>query len=867
MKRNIRDRTRLETLQFGYPCATRRKHNLRAVVIAAFAYMIAGLLTPRAFGQFQYQQLKSFGFPEVSKGSSVQGMIEGSGGDLYGTTEFGGENDTGTLFRLNEDGSGYLVLHNFGTTDGDGLYPSSVVLEESDGALYGATAGGGSGDGGTIFKLNKDGSGYTILHSFTRSPGEGFGPGALIEGGSGVLYGRTANGGIDFTGGGSFGTLFKLNKDGTGYTVLHRFSKREGGEPNALVKGVDGKLYGTTREGGITNAAQPEGMGTVFRLNMDISDYTVLHQFTGYPNNPNDGLRPTSLLQGTDGVLYGTTENGGAFGEGTVFRINTDGGSFAVLRSFSSPGGGYSPQGALVEGSGGDLYGTTESGGNPDSGGTVFKLNKNGGDYSVLHNFTFTDGDGASPFALVQGREGALYGTTVTGTSDERGTVFKLNRDGSGFRMLLRLTGTGGDGDYPNGTLVEGNDHALYGTTLGGGSNDVGTAFKFNLDGGHYTVLHNFAGSEGTPSGGLVRGSDGTFYGTTRNGGSNHVGTVFKFSQDGSGYAVLLNFSSTNGEISPSPLVQGSDGALYGTTWGGGITCCPLPYSQEGMGTVFKLNTDGSGYRVLHEFRGMPADGANPGAGLVEASDGRLYGTTPGGGAEGAGALFTLNKDGGGYRILHDFSWTNQYSPHAALVEGSDGALYGTTAHGREAVFKVNKDGSGYLVLASLNGSDYLAPSGLIVGADGVFYGTTPGYVIHASENPPGTVFRLNQDGSGYGVLYSFPLTNGLVAPTGLVQGSDGSLYGTTSHGGDLGFGAIFALRPKPALLPPMVTRDGVIVRFTSMPGSTQRLQRAGTLGGNWLTLTNVVVPTNGVTEFTDPAPPQPSGFYRTVAP
>jgi uncharacterized repeat protein (TIGR03803 family) len=424
------------------------------------------------------------------------------------------------------------------------------------------------------------------------------------------------------------------------------------------------------------------------------------------------------------------------------------------------------------------------------------------------------------------------------------------------YWQLRSFTDSGGDGASPDGTLVEGNGHALYGVTSGGGSNDIGTVFKIDPDGGQYALLHNFTASDGAvPRGPLLRGSDGALYGTTSYGGANNVGTVFKLNQDGSDYAVLLNFSSTNGEIWPSALIQGSDGALYGTTRNGGK---PDPsWPDTGLGTVFKLNRDGGDYVILHEFDYTVEDGAYPG-GVIEASDGMLYGGTDIGGTDNAGTLFTLNKDGGAYRILRDFSGTSQSPPQAALLEGSDGALYWSSS----GVFKINKDGSGCVMLHGLNVTEYV--SALVLGADGALYGTTAAHRINQSP-PPRTVFRMNQDGSGYEVL---PVTQAVqIQPTGLVQGSDGSLYGTTVHGGDLRFGTVYALRPKPTMLPPTFTSDGIMVRFMSMPGSTHQLQRANTVEGPWLTLATLIVPANGVAEFTNRTTFQPSGFYRTMSP
>jgi uncharacterized repeat protein (TIGR03803 family) len=434
-----------------------------------------------------------------------------------------------------------------------------------------------------LFKLNKDGSGYTELHTFSGSGGDGQAPEAgLVEGTDGGLYGTTSYGGSN-----QVGTVFKLNKDGSSYGVLRGFggTGSDGKNPRGLVEGSDGDLYGTTANGG-TNG----GAGTVFKLSQDGNGYSLLHSFSS--GSGDDQMPQAGLMEGSDGALYGTTMYGINLG-GTIFKLNKDGSGYSVLHRFSNNDGaaGQFPYAGVVEGSDGALYGTTRSGGTSYNGaGTVFKVNKDGSSYSVLHSFNTRDGDGQNPEAgLLQGSDGSLYGTTPYGGAQTNevglGTVFKLNKDGSSYSVLHHFGGTSGDGRVPLAELAEGSDGALYGTTVGGGSNDVGTVFKLNKDGSGYSVLRNFGSSVAdgaSPQARLVEGSDGPLYGTSVNGGFNDAGTIFKLNKDGSGYSVLHSFSNTGGDGQhPSgKLVKGSAGTFYGTTTGGG---------DLHFGTVFKL--------------------------------------------------------------------------------------------------------------------------------------------------------------------------------------------------------------------------------------------------------------------------------------
>src|SRR6266568_1083211 len=377
------------------------------------AFIVASLLAaPAMRAAIQYRRLKSFGYPDLVGANPSAPLIQGSDGALYGTTEGGGRDNLGTVFKVNKDGSGYSALHSFSGLDG--RLPVARLIEGSNGTLYGTSYQGGSNNVGTVFELNKDGTSYSTLHSFSSTEWDGRNPqGGLMEASDGALYGTTASGGKS-----SAGTVFKLNQDGSGYGTMLNFSAPSGvGQYPAdpLLEGSDGALYGTTIYGGNANA------GTVFKLNKDGSGYDLLHDFG--ISHSGDGLNPVGgLVEGSDGALYGTTYQGGGFGPGTVFKLNKDGSDYSILRRFSLTGGdAWAPQAGLVEGSDGALYGTTSIGCSNNSG-TLFKLNKDRTDYSVLRRFSLTGGDAWAPQAgLVEGSDGALYGTTSIGCSNNSG--------------------------------------------------------------------------------------------------------------------------------------------------------------------------------------------------------------------------------------------------------------------------------------------------------------------------------------------------------------------------------------------------------------------------------------------------------------
>ena len=347
----------------------------------------------------------------------------------------------------------------------------------------------------------------------------------------------------------------------------------------------------------------------------------VLHSLSGSA----DGAQPLApLIQATDGNFYGTTSTGGSAGLGTIFKL-TPRGTFTVLHHFAGGYDGAQPRASLLQATDGYFYGTTLKGGSADKG-TVFRMTP-GGDLTVLWSFGQTANDGATPYAgLIQARDGNFYGTTSAGGLGF-GTIFTMTPSGAltvlytAFQML--------NGASPAAPLLEASDGNLYGTTqfMGQGPLCCGTAFRFTT-GGTFTLLHRF-GENGLafPTTPLVQGSDGYLYGTSGNG-----------SYHGSGWSSQAYRMSLNGDTetlgmpvghADSAFAVGPDGAVYGAG----------RYYDFGM--LFRMSASGA-VTVLHVFAGAPLDGANPGAGLTLGTDGNFYGITPSGGASNEGTVFRL---------------------------------------------------------------------------------------------------------------------------------------------------------------------------------------------------------------------------------
>jgi uncharacterized repeat protein (TIGR03803 family) len=349
-----------------------------------------------------------------------------------------------------------------------------------------------------------------------------------------------------------------------------------------------------------------------------------------------DVVNPQYLIQGSDGTLYGvasagdpnTSPSGGdGPGNGGIFSVSLQGNE-NVISSFGSIAG-MAPNidGTLVMGSDGNLYGTTSVGG-PGLAGVFYELTPAGA-VTVLHAFGSSATDGAHPTgALIQGTDGNFYGITNGGGANDigsggDGTVFKIAPDGT-ETVLYSFGGTTGDGKSPIAGLVQGTDGNFYGVTSAGGSNGYGAVFSVSPAGGE-ALLYSFVSNYGlsvravsslVQGGTLIQANDGNFYLTTEAGGTSNNGTVFRITPQGSG-SVLYSFgsSSTDG-VDPGPLLQGSDGNLYGTTIVGGTA---------GVGTLFELSLSGA-ETVLYSFGTTNSGLASP-TGLLEGMDGHLYGT------------------------------------------------------------------------------------------------------------------------------------------------------------------------------------------------------------------------------------------------
>jgi uncharacterized repeat protein (TIGR03803 family) len=382
---------------------------------------------------------------------------------------------------------------------------------------------------------------------------------------------------------------------------------------------------------------------------------------------------------------------------------------------------------------------------------------------------------------IVVGADGGLYGTTSSASSVTGGLIYRSSADGSLVKTLYQMSTS--EAYAPLAGLLVGSDGLLYGTTTLGAvgvvANTTGTVFRIKTDGTGFTILHRFEpwsasnvnsnaiNTDGAfPETALIEGSDGFLYGVTRAGGPHGTGAVFKVSRDGTSFKVLHTFGAVTSDANAvvplnldgaaplGVLLQGADGFIYGTTSAGG---------ENGRGTIFRVGTDGSGFQLQHVFAALTGSsspqvnvgGAGPLAGLTDGKDGRFYGVASGGGTNGFGTIFAFDPVGRLLTVMYDFDDTNGDNPAGTLLLGSDTRLYGTTAFGGTTssggksnlgtIFSIARDGTGFTKLYSFDNSQGSNPRGKLLQTNAT---TLVGVTTTGGRCGQGTLYQYSSTGA-----------------------------------------------------------------------------------------------------------------------
>lgn len=676
---------------------------------------------------------------------------------LFGLTASGGDSAGGVLFKYNVSSSNDSLVYQFPNSPSYPLYTN--FIQASDGYLYGMASKTGSSNLGGIFRCTTSGV-FTEILAFNNENGA-YPQGSLIQASDGNLYGMTTNGGDS-----NKGVLFKCTTSGI-LTVLVNFSGTNGANPiGSLIQAKDGNLYGMTSAGGTAN------IGILFKCTTN-GVLTVLVNFNGA-----NGSQPYgSLLQALDGNLYGMTSVGGN-GKGNIFKCSTSG-SITNIFNFTGPytDSAGTPYGNLIQAYDGNLYGMSCNGGT-SAYGSIFKYDTTTKKVNIIAYFNGTNGDNPKG-SLIQGIDSNFYGMTYGGGSSGKGNVFKANTNG-----IITNIGSfnGANGNSPWGSLIQASDGNLYGMTWLNNSPGFGTIFKCTTSGA-ITNLHvlGVTSTGCIPEASLLKASDGNFYGTTQSGGSSGLGTIFKYMPSSGIVTTIANFNGTNGASPFCDLMQASDGNLYGMTHGGG---------SAGDGTIFKCTLSG----ILTNIVSLSgSSGSGPYGGLVQASDGNLYGMTEYGGTSGQGNLFKCTTSG---TLTNLVNFSNNEYPGSTLIKASDGNLYGTSSFVQGCtqqgiIFKVTIPSGTLTTLINFDTikSKPSNPIGkMIQASDGNFYGTTFKGGLYCF----GSIYKYSLISGVFTLIANFNDTNGAYPYGGLIQASDGNLYGITTNGGKFNYGTLY---------------------------------------------------------------------------
>ena len=723
---------------------------------------VAGLgsiyvLDPDGSGGYTFSEI--YESLQMADGAGFSGaLVEGADGLFYGTTAYGGDADSGTVFRVSSAGV-YEKLASFAFPGGQN--PTGLTLG-ADGSFYGTTTYGSVSGSGTTFRFDPP-STLTTLHEFTGADGSGP-SGALLQRANGDFYGLTRGGGDSFQ-----GTVFRMTPAGT-VSTLRSFAGTDGSSPvDGLVDAPDGNLYGVTNSGG------DEFQGVIFRV--DASDVvTVTHSFT---STDAVGMAPqTGFVSASDGNLYGTTSQGGGAFSGTIYRLAANGDVTAVHPL--SPTDGITAVAPLIEPTAAHLLGTASWKG-AGGFGTVFDCDF-AGTFTVVHAF-FGSTEGFRPAGgVVEGAGGTLYGTTQYGGLGTAGTVFGLDAIGN---LTLMHTFMGFDGAEPLASMIFGPDGRLYGTTYFGDGVTRGSAFAIDTL-GNFELLHAFgSGSDGERlHAGLLAASDGNFYGMT-----DLVG-LFQLTTSG----VLTTFGGPGSQGTPIEL----QGSIYGTSPSGG---------QFGAGSVFRF--DGPNLFELHAFEGPP-DGFYPAAGLVRAADGFFYGTTKYGGIYGNGIVFRMDALDS-VTAIHQFSGSDGGYPSASLIQASDGFLYGTTESPGK-IFRIDYSGTGFSVVHSFEGGTG-SDSALIQASDGSLVGTA----LYGGELNGGIVFRLGLPPTTLAVSGIAPSSGPAFGGSSVIIAGGGFVAETTAAIGGAAVGVLAVAGPTQLFAETPNMSPGMLLDVTVM--------------------------------------------------
>jgi len=647
---------------------------------------------------------------------------------------------------------GLLLLNAFNTS------------AQTIGQLWGVCQQGYNGSG-TIFSTDSAGT-NSISHAiFTTG---GFAPlyVKLVQATNGKLYGMTSNGGNY-----GAGVLFEYDPVTHIFTQKYHFAGTDGANPyGSLIQASNGKLYGMTYSGGTND------LGVLFEYNISTGTMVKKLDFDG-----TNGANPYgALVQAPNGKLYGMTIWGNDNNYGVLFEFDTTSNLITHQVNFDDTIGAY-PRGTLMLASNGKLYGVTSQGGVSDYG-VLFEYDVSTNNLTKKIDFDTTTGSYPKG-SLMQASNGNLYGMTYNGGATDQGALFEYNI--SSNILTRKVDFIDSTGTYPYGDLIQAGNGKLYGMTYDGGLNYYGALFEYDINSNTLLKKLDFDVSSGiNPEGSLMKASNGKLYGLTNRGGNVDGGTLLEYDIATSAITNTVNLGyGPNGSLPVGPLLKAKGGKLYGLTTFGG---------DNGMGVLYEFDTSTNTLTKKANFNGT--NGSHPGGALIQATDGKLYGLTSDGGSNNKGVLFVYDTSASTLTKKYDFDSTNGSNPNGALIQASNGKLYGMTKNGGSTdngvLFEYTITSNTLIKKVDFDGSAYGAwPLGsLMQSSNGKLYGMTH----NGGANDYGILFEYDIPSNKLTNKVDFDITNGANPLGSLMEANNGKLYGLTNMGGLNDAGVLF---------------------------------------------------------------------------
>ena len=691
--------------------------------------------------------------------------------EYWGISESGGEYGFGTIYKMDSTLNSVTIENDVFKYYGKN--PGRMKLyEANNGKFYGLTQIGGKYSNGVLFEYDKITGEYLVKVHFNNA-GNGSHPyGGLVMASNGKLYGTTYSGGAN-----NKGTLFEYDISTNTLVKKIDFSAYLTGKgPHQIIYTSSGKIYGCTMYGGVNNK------GVLFEYNIAANTITKRVDFDGN----NKGEKPSSgLFEASNGKLYGMTYYGGTNNMGVLFEYDTTTYTLTKKIDFDGTAKGSHPQSTLMQASNGMLYGTAIDGGT-NNNGVLFKYDITTGVYTKTLDFSSNISGRVPVGQLIQHSNGKLYGVTFKGGVNNAGVIYEYVISSNTLTIKSEFHSTI-NGAWPCGYLTLANNGKLYGATNVGGKENLGTLFNYDilLDtlirdlSFAYSPYGKFTNSS------LMLANNGKFYGTMRYGGKYGMGVLFEYDPFLKIMKTKVDFDGVDiGDRPYAALVQANNGKLYGTTYQGGA-------NNRGVLFEYDIITD----TIINKFNFIYSDGMYPNSAMTLAANGKLYGLTFAGGTQNRGVLYEYNTVNSSYTIKKQFlDWQGPATFKASMMQASNGKLYGVSDMGgveqKGVLFEYNFTSNSISVKAEFNDSiGGHTSSTLVEASNGKFYGICR----DGGDYGFGVIFEYNLSTDSLNKLFDFDGLNCGKTPQGsLTMATNGKLYGYTRFGGVNNKGVFF---------------------------------------------------------------------------